>query len=299
MVHFRTMPTAPTPILSATDGPPFILRRAAGTAFLIVCDHASAAIPAALGTLGLTPDILGTHIASDIGARWVAQRVAARLDATLISAGYSRLVIDCNRYPWDPASIAGQSAGINVPGNDRLGQAARIARLAEIFLPYHRAIATALRELKERGARPVLVSVHSCTPMLDGPPRPWPIGLSYTAPGGLARRCIGALRRAGLDPVGDNEPYALEPGVDYTVPEHAQRAGLEYLQVEFRQDLIGTEAHAHVWADRLLDAIVEVSAAGASSAVEAWIPPWPCPHQAEETATLLTPPARQRPDQNL
>ena len=293
------MPNPPTPILGAADHPPFILRRAAGTAFLVVCDHASAAIPAALGALGLTPDILGTHIASDIGARWVAERVAARLDATLISAGYSRLVIDCNRYPWDPASIAGQSAGTHVTGNEELDHAARDARLAEIFLPYHRAIATALRDLMERGARPVLVSMHSCTPMLAGPPRPWPIGLSYTAPGGFSRRCIGALRRAGLNPVGDNEPYALEPGVDYTIPEHAQRAGLEYLQVEFRQDLIGTEAHAHQWADRLLDAIVEASAAGASSAAEVWIPSWPCPHQAVGAAALLAPSALGRADQNL
>jgi predicted N-formylglutamate amidohydrolase len=298
MVHFCAMPTAPTRILSAADGPPFILRRAAGAEFLIVCDHASAAIPTELGTLGLTPEILSTHIASDIGARRVAQRVAARLDATLISAGYSRLVVDCNRYPWDPASIAAQSAGITVPGNDGLGRIARAARLAEIFLPYHRAIAAALRELIERGARPVLVSVHSCTPMLDGPPRPWPIGLSHTVPGGFSRRCIGALRGAGLDPVGDNEPYALEPGVDYTVPEHALRAGLEYLQVEFRQDLIGTEARAHAWADRLLDAMVEASAAAASSA-PAWIPSWPSPHRAEDAAALLTPPALERPDQNL
>jgi len=293
------MPNAPTPILSDADHPPFILNRAAGTAFLIVCDHASAAIPAGLGTLGLAPEILRTHIASDIGARWVAKRMAARLEATLITAGYSRLVIDCNRYPWDPASIAGRSAGIVVPGNDELDRAARVARLDGILLPYHRAIAATLRELEERGARPVLISVHSCTPVLDGPPRPWPIGLSYTAPGGLSRSCIGALRRAGLDPVGDNQPYALEPGVDYTVPEHAQRAGLDYLQVEFRQDLIGTEEHAHEWADRLLDAIVETCAAGASSAAERWIPSWPCPHRAENTAALLTPPALGRSDQNL
>lgn len=292
------MSNAPTPILGAADRPPFLLRRAAGTAFVVVCDHASAAIPARLGALGLTADILATHIASDIGARWAAERLAERLDASLISAGYSRLVIDCNRYPWDPASIAGRSAGVAVPGNDALDRAARVARLEGIFLPYHRAIATALQELTQRGARPALVSVHSCTPMLDGPPRPWPIGLSYTAPGGLSRSCIGALRRAGLDPVGDNQPYALEPGVDYTVPEHAQRAGLEYLQVEFRQDLIDSEAHAHKWADRLLDAIVEATAAGASRAVEAWLPPWPRPHRAEDAAALLAPPVLG-PYQNL
>ena len=42
--------------------------------------------------------------------------------------------------------------------------------------------------------------------------------------------------------VGDNEPYGLDPAQDYSTPEHAFSRGLDYLQVEFRQDLVATEA---------------------------------------------------------
>jgi predicted N-formylglutamate amidohydrolase len=37
--------------------------------------------------------------------------------------------------------------------------------------------------------------------------------------------------------VGDNAPYAMDE-VDYTAPHHAQARGLQYLELETRQDLI-------------------------------------------------------------
>jgi predicted N-formylglutamate amidohydrolase len=44
----------------------------------------------------------------------------------------------------------------------------------------------------------------------------------------------------GLE-VGDNQPYALGE-TDYTVPVHAQARGLDYLELEVRQDLIADAA---------------------------------------------------------
>ena len=43
---------------------------------LILCDHAENRIPAAYGTLGLRPEDLNRHIAYDIGAAAVAERLA-------------------------------------------------------------------------------------------------------------------------------------------------------------------------------------------------------------------------------
>jgi predicted N-formylglutamate amidohydrolase len=37
--------------------------------------------------------------------------------------------------------------------------------------------------------------------------------------------------------VGDNAPYAMD-GTDYTAPHHARPRGLDYCELEIRQDLI-------------------------------------------------------------
>jgi predicted N-formylglutamate amidohydrolase len=51
--------------------------------------------------------------------------------------------------------------------------------------------------------------------------------------------------------VGDNEPYFVNDLTDYSIPVHAERRGLPYLELEIRQDLIATEAGQAEWAARL------------------------------------------------
>ena len=48
---------------------------------LIICDHASNAIPPDYGTLGLPREALDRHIAYDIGAAEVTRALAAQLGA--------------------------------------------------------------------------------------------------------------------------------------------------------------------------------------------------------------------------
>ena len=275
-------------LLRSGDPPPFHARPGRSAGYLIVCDHASAAIPALLGTLGLSAPQLAAHIAIDLGARWAALRVAERLNAPAVMAGYSRLVIDCNRYPWDPASIAPDSDRTRIPGNLGLSADERAARIDAIFLPYHRAIAAALDELGAREARPVFLSIHSCTPQLDGKSRPWHIGLSYHPPDALARSMLEALRRNAHLSMGDNQPYTLDLAVDYTTPEHALRRGLPYLQVEFRQDLIASPADARAWADRFVDALSSLPQSSLAPP-PGWTPAWPSPHLGARAADLLAP----------
>ncbi len=274
-------------MLAPSDPPAFSRRPGANPRYVLVCDHASAEVPAVLGSLGLPPEAFHRHIAVDIGARWVAERVAQRLDATLLAAGYSRLVIDCNRYPWDPGSIAAESDRTAVPANRGLDERARLARLRSIFLPYQRAISATLDELIARGERPALLSIHSCTPELGGQHRPWPIGFSYTPPATLARACLDALSADRTLSVGDNEPYAMDLGMDYTTPEQALRRGLHFVQVEFRQDLIATESSARDWADRFVDALLSVADTVLAQAATPWQPAWSCPHAGTDGAELL------------
>ena len=63
------------------------------------------------------------------------------------------------------------------------------------------------------------------------------------------------LRASGDVVVGDNEPYCIEPLIDYSIPFHALRRGLLHLQVEFRQDEIADPAAERRWALRFAEAL--------------------------------------------
>ncbi|MEI9916476.1 MAG: N-formylglutamate amidohydrolase [Methylovirgula sp.] len=48
---------------------------------LLLCDHASNALPQSYGTLGMAPADLAAHIGYDIGAADLTRRLAAQLGA--------------------------------------------------------------------------------------------------------------------------------------------------------------------------------------------------------------------------
>ncbi|MEZ5667922.1 MAG: N-formylglutamate amidohydrolase [Alphaproteobacteria bacterium] len=212
-----------------------------------------------LGDLGLPAEQLRRHIAWDVGAEDLAESFARRYGARAVLAGYSRLAIDLNRYPQDPQSIAPASDGTPVPGNHGLGPAERERRVAEIFAPYHARVARELDTLGRLGLRPLVFSVHTMTNRLGGgAERPQQITVCSVQAEPWALLALDALHAAGDIVVGHNRPYAVDLGIDYTVPEHAIRRGLPWLQIEFRQDLVATPAAAQAWADRFAPALERV-----------------------------------------
>ena len=90
---------------------------------LIICDHASNAIPPDYGTLGLPRGALDRHIAYDIGAAEVTRALAGVLGAPAVLSTYSRLVIDPNRGLDDPTLVMRYSDGAIVPGNTYIDSA--------------------------------------------------------------------------------------------------------------------------------------------------------------------------------
>jgi len=255
------MAQAGTSGLLAADEPPPVewLNRQGRAPMLLVCDHASNRVPAALDGLGLSAAERERHIAWDIGAAEVARRLSARFDAPALFAGYSRLVVDCNRHPHDPAVARASSDGIEVPGNRGLDPAALARRVEALHIPYHAAISAALDAFLARGTVPLLLAVHSCTPqMAGGAPRPWHIGFSWARDDRAVRPMMKRLAAQPGLVIGDNQPYDLDPEEDYTVPVHALSRGLPHLQVEFRQDLIATGAGTAHWADIFAEALPAV-----------------------------------------
>ena len=230
---------------------PRVLRPLGAGRFVLFCDHATNHVPAELDDLGLPAPELARHIAWDIGAAGVTEELSELLDSPAILSCASRLVIDCNRHPDASDLIPEVSDGTVIPGNLHLDQAARSARIERWFRPYHDAVESVFLEREARGAPSVAISIHSMTACLAGEPRPWQIALSSHLDRGLTDLVLAALRQPGDVVVGDNEPYNLDPAIDFSTPFHALRRKLPHLQVEFRQDEIEDSTSQRRWALRV------------------------------------------------
>ncbi len=239
-------------MLLAPDEPHPVQRLGEGTGpFLLTADHAGRRIPRALGDLGLDAVERSRHIAWDIGIQAVTERLAQSLGATAILQTWSRLVIDCNRQPGVASSIPEISETTLIPGNQNLAPADREARRLAIFAPYHTAIAAEIAARKARAQPTLYIAMHSFTPVFKGVSRPMHAAVLYNrAP--LLSRALAALLRAepGLT-IAENEPYSVSDETDYGVPVHAERGGLDYVEIEIRQDLIAEPQGQAEWAARL------------------------------------------------
>ena len=217
---------------------------AGSSGLLIVCDHASNAVPPDID-LGIDPALLDRHIAWDIGAAALGEALCARFGCPGLFGTVSRLVIDLHREEDSPALIPTVSDGHLIPGN---ADADREARLDRFFRPYH----ARLEAVVAAQTPELIVAVHSFTPQLetvDGPIRPWQVGILYNEDDRAACIAISALREQGLL-TGDNEPYSGRL-LNATMNRHAEAHGIPYLAIEVRQDLIADAAGVIEWVERL------------------------------------------------
>jgi len=229
-------------------GPVVVVNEAAGGRFLLTADHAGRRVPRRLGDLGVPAGEMDRHIAWDIGIEGVTRRLSAALEATAVMQVYSRLVVDCNRDPSVPSAFPAVSEATRIPGNEGLGAEEREARLAAIFRPYHAAIEA---QLDARGAGAVYVAMHSFTPVYLEVERPMKVAVLYNRAPRLSKALAGLLREEPGLVVAENEPYRVSDLTDYGVPVHAERRGLDYVEIEIRQDLIAEAGGQEEWALRL------------------------------------------------
>lgn len=239
-------------LLALGDPPPFVIEHDHGASpFFFTCDHGGRAIPGALGDLGVPEAERLRHIAWDIGVAELGKRLAAKLDAFLITQAYSRLVIDCNRHPGSPQSIVAVSERTTIPGNVGLGDRDRTARASEIFSPYHDRIVSELDARAARKQDTVLVTLHSFTPVYMDDARAMQAGVLYNRDARLAHALLAELRAEGDLEIGDNQPYAATDATDYALVVHGERRGLIHVEIEVRQDLIEHAPGQDAWAERL------------------------------------------------
>ena len=227
--------------------------------FVVLCDHATNFVPNWVhnGSLGIAKNDMQRHIAYDIGALAVSQILAESLDAHLLATQFSRLVIDPNRGEDDPTLIMKIYDKTIIPANRALTPKEKAQRLDKLHRPYHNAIEDVLRDIKNAGLEPIIISMHSFTKQLRGRcERPWHIGVLSNDDRRLADPIIDHFQALKGVCVGDNEPYngALEGD---TLDIHGVRDGILHVLLEIRNDLIETIEGQSKWAKITSDVLFQ------------------------------------------
>lgn len=231
--------------------------------YLLICEHASNFIPEHFERLGLSLAELSTHIAWDPGAIEVARGMSALLNATLIEANYSRLLIDCNRPLNAPDLIPQISERTVVPGNQALDAGQCEARILLSHRPFHQQVSAVIAEREARGQPSHIITIHSFTPVYKAVERPWHIGIIHDADDRLAAKIIDELQQRatayGIN-IGVNEPYSPDDRVYYTVEQHTRQRGALGAMVEIRNNEIASHADQQQWAQRLAQILQVIEA---------------------------------------
>jgi predicted N-formylglutamate amidohydrolase len=228
-----------------------VLNRHGSSGLILICEHASNYIPPAYRRLGLASADLRRHIAWDIGALVLAQHLSARLDAPLIYASHSRLLLDLNRDPAAADSIVEHSEDTPIPGNVGLSTDERQHRRQWLYEPFHRELGRIVDHRLRTATPTALLSVHSFTPSYRGEERPWKVGVVSGSDRRLADPLLVRLREEASLTIGDNQPYAAADGVYHTLQRHAESRGLASVLLEVRNDQIQHAPGRSEWAERL------------------------------------------------
>jgi predicted N-formylglutamate amidohydrolase len=218
---------------------------------VLLADHARRDLPEDYSSLGLPAAEFDRHIAYDIGVETVTRELAALLGVPAVLANFSRLLIDPNRGEDDPTLIRQLYDGTIVPDNYPIAPEERERRLDRFYRPYHDAVAAMIASVaKASAAAPLIFSVHSFTPVMQGFVRPWHVGILWDRDDRVARPLIDMLAAEKDLVVGDNEPYDGALRGD-TMFKHAIVNGFAHALIEIRQDLVVDRKDAAAWAERL------------------------------------------------
>lgn len=217
--------------------------------FVLVCEHAAHSIPDHWGDLGLSPEARVAHVAWDPGALDLAKALSQRLDACLVHAQVSRLVYDLNRAPFQDGAMPARSELFDIPGNVGITPEERALRTQAIYVPFHDDLHAEIARRMALGLAPVLVTIHSFTPVYFGNIRAVEFGIIHDSDPRLAKALLSHAPK-GLN-VQLNEPYSAEDGVTHTLRLQAGPYGLPNVMLEIRNDLIANPESVADMADQI------------------------------------------------
>lgn len=227
---------------------------------VLVCEHASAYMPEEYNHLGLHKSLLRSHIAWDPGAMAVATYLADHFDSPLVHSKASRLLYDCNRPPEADSAVTTHSEQHTIPGNAGLTQLERNERATRFYQPFKTCLQNTIKACNHE---PVIVTMHSFTPIYNGQVRKTELGVLHDSDARLADALLACAKGLQAE---RNQPYGPKDGVTHTLQEHAVPNGYLNAMLEVRNDLIRTDTQQKNIAMALADWICKaLSALGVQS----------------------------------
>lgn len=243
-------------LLNLSDGRPVEVLNAEGkSSIVLICEHASNRIPEKLASLGLSDEQLKGHVAWDPGAYALAMAMSATLNAPLVAARFSRLAYDCNRPPEAETAMPQHTEQGPIPGNKALSHSEKTTRAAEIYAPFHGAAAEVLSQKRNLGSDPVVVTIHSFTPVFNGQQRQVEVGFLHSDNDELAQAMLRhSSANDGFD-IRLNQPYGPKDGVLHTIDLHASKGAAPHVMIEIRNDLLCDEKGVQRVHNMIVDAL--------------------------------------------
>ena len=205
---------------------------------LITCEHGGRRVPPRYRSL-FAPhgELLRTHRGSDLGALAVARVLADELEAPLLAATVTRLLVDLNRSVGHP-TLHSEEVTRPLPVSERREIVTRY------YTPHRERIVAFVDAAVDQGGRAIHIASHSFTPNLDGDVRRADVGFLYdpARPGEatLAARWRAALkrRRPGLR-LRRNYPYLGDSdGLARTLRRRHPDAAYLGIELEVNQALL-------------------------------------------------------------
>ena len=130
-----------------------------------------------------------------------------------------------------------RSERIEVPGNRNLSPSDRQNRIDSYYRPFEAAVRAKIKAL----TAPIIITIHSFTPIYHGRKRPLELGILHDSDPRLADAMLQTAATHTDLKVARNEPYGPSDGVTHTLREHALPANHLNVMLEIRNDLIRNE----------------------------------------------------------
>lgn len=214
---------------------------------VLSCEHGGNRIPPPWTPLFRNQKrLLESHRSWDPGALGIARTLARRFEAPLVAATTSRLLVDLNRSPSNPAAFSEITR--------RLPRSERDAILERVHRPHWER----MRALLDSCEGPALhIAVHSFTPMLEGCVRAFDLALLYDPARKPEREFAARFKRvmhkqASWARLRRNAPYRGDSD-GLTTAMRRERLASEYLGLELELNQAAIESRAG--RSKLVDAV--------------------------------------------
>lgn len=235
--------------------PVSIAPRSVRSPFFFTCEHASNHVPEEFTVTEADRPWLSTHWAWDPGAAQVTRALCSYFGAGAVLAEASRLIVDVNRKVDGPGFIRSEVEGHVLSFNRDVDEVEQARRVERYYLPYHRTLHDRLQDRLGEGSPPLLLAVHSFTPQMGKKIREMEVAVVFDdcCPE-KAEAFIKGFQDQGIR-VGINEPYSGIKGQMYSAWYHGRGSGIDYLELEMRQDFFESSAKAQKMTKAVIQAL--------------------------------------------